>query len=220
MNKKQMSDQFVVGVILTLVGGFLDAYTYICRGGVFANAQTGNIVLFGLSIAKGNFLGSLHYFIPILAFIAGILMAEMIKKQFKTSQKIHWRQIIIGFEIAVLACIAFIPVGTWSNLLSNIMISFVCALQVETFRKFNGNLMATTMCTGNLRSGCEFLYRFVDSRDHRDLSRSLQYFGIIVVFILGAVLGAMLTNLLGIVAILIACIGLVVVFSLMFIPVK
>lgn len=35
------------GLLLAGVGGFLDAYTFVGYGGVFANAQTGNIVLFG-----------------------------------------------------------------------------------------------------------------------------------------------------------------------------
>ena len=34
--KKQMSDTMRLGVLLAIAGGFLDAYTYLCRGGVFA----------------------------------------------------------------------------------------------------------------------------------------------------------------------------------------
>ena len=40
-----------IGLMLCLAGGFLDAYTFVTRGGVFANAQTGNIVLLGLELA-------------------------------------------------------------------------------------------------------------------------------------------------------------------------
>ena len=49
---KQMSEAFLTGAVLAVVGGFLDAYTYICRGAVFANAQTGNIVLMGIRLQK------------------------------------------------------------------------------------------------------------------------------------------------------------------------
>lgn len=217
MNKNiQMSEKFLVGAILTCVGGFLDAYTYICRGGVFANAQTGNIVLFGLNIAKGNINSSLRYLIPIIAFVMGILIAEIIRKKYKNNKKIHWRQIIIAFEIVVLAGIAFLPQGGGYDMLANVLVSFVCSLQVQSFRKFNGNVMATTMCTGNLRSGCEHLYKFVDSRNKIELYRCLQYFVIILIFIFGATIGAILTNLIGIRTILISCIGLISVFLLMF----
>jgi hypothetical protein len=40
------------GVLLAGVGGFLDAYTFVGRGGVFANAQTGNIVLLGVAAGE------------------------------------------------------------------------------------------------------------------------------------------------------------------------
>lgn len=49
---KQMSETHLLAILLAVVGGFLDAYTYICRGHVFANAQTGNIVLLGLHLTN------------------------------------------------------------------------------------------------------------------------------------------------------------------------
>lgn len=48
----QMSESFFLTAILAIVGGFLDAYSYLMRGHVFANAQTGNIVLFGVYLEK------------------------------------------------------------------------------------------------------------------------------------------------------------------------
>ena len=44
-NRGQMSESFLTAVFLSLSGGLQDAYTYLFRGKVFANAQTGNIVL-------------------------------------------------------------------------------------------------------------------------------------------------------------------------------
>ena len=42
---KQMSEAFLTAAFLSISGGLQDAYTYLARGNVFANAQTGNIVL-------------------------------------------------------------------------------------------------------------------------------------------------------------------------------
>ena len=47
----QMSESFLTAVFLSLSGGLQDAYTYLFRGKVFANAQTGNILLVGVSIS-------------------------------------------------------------------------------------------------------------------------------------------------------------------------
>ena len=61
LHTDQMSDSFRIGAMLAVVGGFLDAYTYLARGQVFANAQTGNIVLLGVHLSEGDFKKALSY---------------------------------------------------------------------------------------------------------------------------------------------------------------
>ena len=211
----RISETLLVGTILATVGGFLDAYTYICRGGVFANAQTGNIVLVGIKIANADYRGGLYHLIPVFSFFVGIVVTEYIRRKFKENEKMHWRQVIIAFETIVLAFIAFIP--NTNNVLANILVSFVCSIQVQSFRKINGNLYATTMCTGNLRSATESLYEYKTSNNRNDLIKSLQYYIIIVFFILGALIGTFLTGVFANKTIYFACGLLVVVFVLMFI---
>lgn len=213
---KQMSDAFSTGAILAVVGGFLDAYTYICRDAVFANAQTGNIVLMGIKLAEGNFAGAGRYIIPILAFVAGILISEIVKEIFRKNSFLHWRQIILAFEIIILIFVAFLPSSHGNNMITNSLISFVCSLQVQSFRKVNGNSIATTMCTGNLRSGTELLFSFMKTKSKESLHRSVQYFGIILFFIIGAAIGAVLTNIFSTRAVLFAVFGLFTVFLILF----
>lgn len=214
--KKQMSETYRLGMILAIVGGFLDAYTYISRGGVFANAQTGNIVLLGINAAQGNLEMVGFYFLPIFAFFIGIIAAETIKKRYKYNDNIHWRQIIILIETVTLLIVGFIPSGNLDTL-CNILISFVCSLQVEGFRKVNGNAYATTMCTGNLRSATENLYKYKQTKNKQLLRNSIQYYGIICFFILGAIIGSLLTKIFFTKAVLFSVIGLIIVFTLMFI---
>ncbi|MFR1827335.1 MAG: YoaK family protein [Lawsonibacter sp.] len=97
-----MSESFRLGAVLALTGGFLDAYTYLIRGGVFANAQTGNIVLLGVRLMEGDWGGAGHYLVPILAFAAGVLAAELIRGRFR-GQALHWRQITVAAELLLLA---------------------------------------------------------------------------------------------------------------------
>jgi len=214
--KKQMSETYIIGALLAIIGGFLDAYTYISRDSVFANAQTGNIVLLGVNISNGNIKEASFYLLPIIAFFIGIIAAEMIKKRHKYNESIHWRQIVILMEIITLLVVGFIPKGEY-DMLSNILISFVCSLQVESFRKVNGNAYATTMCTGNLRSATEHLYNYKQTKNKKLLKNSLQYYGIILFFIIGAVIGSIITNIFMTKAVLFTLIGLGIVFMLMYI---
>ena len=131
---------------------------YISRGGVFANAQTGNIVLLGIHIAQQNFEKITTYTLPILAFMVGVMITEIVKLNFRYSTKIHWRQIVIALEILVLLAVSFVPEGICNDLV-NTAVSFVCSMQVESFRAFGGGKKyATTMCTGNLRTATENLF--------------------------------------------------------------
>lgn len=191
MKNTNVSQSFFVGSILAMVGGFLDSYTYLSRGHVFANAQTGNIVLFGLGLVNKNIVKALYYFVPIMSFVLGVIAAEFIRNKFKGKFQLHWRQIVILFEAITLFCVAFIPI----DMAANCLVSFVCSLQVESFRKLHGNPFATTMCTGNLRSGTENLFFGILKKDKTHVKHSVEYFLIILFFICGAGIGALATDL-------------------------
>ena len=55
-----MSESFITAAFLSVSGGLQDAYTYIFRGKVFANAQTGNIVLLGQKLVERNWRMCVH----------------------------------------------------------------------------------------------------------------------------------------------------------------
>ena len=106
---KQMSESIKLGVILAIAGGFMDAYSYMCRGKVFANAQTGNILLLGINISERNWHMALHYLVPVLAFAIGIALADLVKIRTKDLTLLHWRQISVFCEAVILLSVSFIP---------------------------------------------------------------------------------------------------------------
>ncbi len=180
-----MTESIRLGTILTLCGGFLDAYSYLVRGGVFANAITGNIVLTGLNLAQRNWGRSLYCFIPVLAYAAGVFMAELIHD--KLDERTNWKEAILWLELLILLIAGFLPQSM--NALVNFSIAFVCAMQVEAFRKIRGKAYATTMCTGNLRSGTELLSIGFLKHDPEKKKLALHYYWIDFVFCVGAIIG-------------------------------
>ena len=211
----QMSESFITAGFLSLSGGLQDAYTYISRGQVFANAQTGNLVLLGQTLYEHHWTASLHYLIPLLFFALGVAVAEMIRDSFQQAQWLHWRQMVLILEIFILLIVGILPESL--NLLANAMVSFACAMQVQTFRKVHGCSFASTMCIGNIRSGMEALVKYRQNRNTDTLHKAAYYWGIILFFTLGAVLGALLLPKLAMHTIWISCLLLFISFSLMFI---
>ena len=120
-----------------------------------------------------------------------------------------------NIEIALLFVVGFIP----NNLdwLANMLVSFVCAMQVQSFRKVHGNAYASTMCIGNMRSGMQYLYTGLHTKDRAVLRRAMQYFAVIALFAVGAAAGSLLTIHFGNRVIWFCCASLLVSLSFMFI---
>lgn len=198
------AEAFSVAGTLAVTGGFLDAYTYTVRGGVFANAQTGNLVLLGIRLADAQWLAALYYAIPILAFCAGILLTETLRRRLPNRFSARWEYTVLLLEAVLLAVIALTP-QTVPNLLVNTAVSFICSVQVHTFRAVAGAPYASTMCTGNMRSAMENLSRCIAQKDKAAGRRTLVYFAIIVLFAFGAGAGALLSRRLGVLAAFVGC---------------
>ena len=204
----QMSESFLNSAVLAVSGGFQDAYTYFTRDKVFSNAQTGNVVLMSQEFMAGNFIGGIKYLLPFLAFGLGVLVTEQINARYKMAKRIHWRQLIILIEIAILAIVGFIPHSL--NMAATVLVSFSCAMQVQAFRKVNGFAYASTMCIGNLRSGTDALSAFLREKRKEPLIKAFHYYGIIFFFAVGAGIGGNLSVAWGIHTIWGSCILLLI----------
>lgn len=215
MEKIQMSEAFQNSAFLALSGGFQDAYTYNTRDGVFANAQTGNVVLMSQHFMAGEWADGLRYLLPLFAFILGVFVAQRISIHFRYARKLHWRQSVLIAEIIILLFVGLIP--DKYNITATILVSFSCAMQVQSFRKLNGYSYASTMCIGNLRSGTEAFSSYLLEKRPEQLKQSAYYFGIIFLFALGAGIGGNLSGKWGIHTIWVSCILLLVSFFAMFV---
>ena len=213
-HRGQMSEAFRTVMFLSASGGLQDAYTYIGRGKVFANAQTGNIVLMSQSLFDGDLSRFAHYFIPVLSFALGVAAAECIRLRWRQARRIHWRQLVVLTEIVLLFAVGFFP-AAW-DIGANALVSFSCAMQVQAFRKVHGYPFASTMCIGNLRSGMDSLCSWLVAGNHAARSKAFHYFAIILLFALGAGLGSVALGFCGAKAIWFSCLLLAVSFCLMF----
>ena len=216
-NELQMSEAFLTSIFLAVSGGFQDAYTYNTREEVFSNAQTGNVVLMSQHFMCGEWMAGLRYLFPILSFAVGVWVAEQIQGRYRYARKLHWRQSILLLEIVILFVVGFIP--TRLDMMATALVSFSCAMQVQSFRKVNGYSYASTMCIGNLRSGIAALSGYVREHKSSQAEQMLYYFGIIFLFALGAGVGGVLSMNpdVSIRAIWVSCALLLVSFCLMFI---
>lgn len=208
MKNRQMSDSLLIAALITFSGGLQDAYTYFARDHVFANAQTGNMVLMGAHLLDGDIPTTMRYLLPVICFAAGVFVAEQIQARYKENRTVHWRQMILIMEVIALTCSAFVPVSL--NIIANSLISFSCAMQVQAFRNANGYPYASTMCIGNLRSAVDSFSKWVRTKEKDAYTRCMHYLFVIFVFTVGATAGYGLIPVLGMNTILVSSVFLAV----------
>ena len=187
---------------MTVAGGFLDAYTYIVRGGVFANTQTGNIVQCGMALMNGDLFACLRYLLSILAFTLGIFLVVYIR-DIRHIQGLHWRQETVLIEAVILLIVAFLPESR--NTLANTLVAFACGIQLQTFRKVGEYIYTTTMATGNLRSFAYALVYSLNTGEEYYAKRAAVVGSLLLMFMLGAGLGGIFSRMMGVQAVMIPC---------------
>ena len=186
-------EQLMFCLLLTAVGGFFDAYTFVNCDGIFANAQTGNLIFVGIDLIEGNFSEVLHYSIPILSFVIGVLVSKFIETKYKELSIFKHIYMLLLIQIVALIIIS-IKHEYFGVDVRPIVISFICAIQFDGFRKVNNLVFASVFCTGNLRSMSEHLYKYFILKKKESKMPFLIYSSVITVFLLGVILGAAMSK--------------------------
>jgi uncharacterized membrane protein YoaK (UPF0700 family) len=176
-------------VLLTAANGFLDAYTYMTRGGVFANVQTGNVILFAIDLSRRHWGTTLAHLWPIFAFLVGVLLSAHIKSgrvEKIVSHPLRWT---MGIQAVAFAVVGFVPTTVPNNLVT-IPISFLAAMQFTLFRNIGDLTYIAVATTGNLMRCMEAGYSLLVDKDDSARLAFRIYTTLIATFASGAVLGA------------------------------
>jgi uncharacterized membrane protein YoaK (UPF0700 family) len=187
-------------LLLTLANGFLDAHTYLVRGGVFATVQTANVIFFAIDTSERKFTAALAHVWPLLAFIVGVTLASHIKSgrvERTVPRPLVWTMAI---QAVALVVIGFVPASVPRSYVT-VPISFLAAMQIGLFRNIGDLVYLPVATTGNLMRFVEAGYDgFVEK--HAPSRRAFGVYGaLIVAFAAGALIGAVASLALGVHAI-------------------
>ena len=176
-------------ILVTTANGFLDAYTYITRGHVFANVQTGNVILFAIDLSHGNWGSTLRHLWPILAFLVGVLLSAHIKSGRVDNLVTHPMRWTMGIQAVAFATVGFVP-ATVPDSFVTVPISFLAAMQFTLFRSIGDLTYIAVATTGNLMRVMEAGYSVVVDKNDASRLAFRVYGALSATFAGGAVLGA------------------------------
>ena len=160
---------------------------------MFANAQTGNVILLGVDLSEGRVADALGHLWPILAFIAGVTLANFLKSERAQHTSFHPLRWAIGVQVVVLTVVGFLPDSVPDPVVT-IPIAFVAAMQIGLFRAVGEFAYIAIATTGNLMRFTEAGYRALFEHKKAEWRAVRVYAAIILAFAAGAVVGAILTR--------------------------
>jgi uncharacterized membrane protein YoaK (UPF0700 family) len=176
-------------LLLTLANGFLDAHTYIARGGVFANVQTANVIFFAIDSSEGKWSAALAHVWPLLAFIAGMALASHIKSGRVERFVPHALRWTMAVQAVALGIIGFVPASVPHSYVT-VPISFLAAMQIGLFRNIGDLAYLPVATTGNMMRLMESGYDALVEK-HAESRRAFGVYGALIsAFTVGAVTGS------------------------------
>ncbi len=178
--------------LLIFTAGWFGAYTFMLRGGVFCNAQTANVVLLAIALGTGQWIRALYLLIPIGAYFAGAFVSEILGKGVKKLHFLRWDTILIGIEILVVIALGLLPAKA-PDTICQVALNFICSMQFNTFRQVQGIPAATTFVTNHIRGVGDSLAKYSRNRSAA-AAEKLHVHGVMILFFLaGAIVGAMIS---------------------------
>jgi uncharacterized membrane protein YoaK (UPF0700 family) len=190
---RDLSGLLTIACLFTLAGGYFDANSYIAHGHVFATAQTGNIVFFGVYASAGNWTRALRHVFPILAFLLGVVAARLLGAR-PSRNTFHATLLCQGTEIVILAALG--AIGNHMPDFSVVsLLAFVAALQNATFNSLSRWSFNSIVNTRNMQKGVGSFVLWMKNEDTENNRNATVIFGLISVsFAFGAILGALYTR--------------------------
>ncbi|CAI2591503.1 hypothetical protein AKUH3B202X_06020 [Apilactobacillus kunkeei] len=202
----------LIAILLSITSGGIDAYTFIEQGGVFAGLQTGNSILFGISLANHEFDQSLKYIFSIIFFALGIVIIKVMQRKLDS---INIRKVIIMFyEIVVIMIVGLLVKNTSSVLIVGLL-SLVSAAQLQEFKLLKGNPFNPLMMTGNISKIANNAYLALVDHDKKAQSLLMDTIMVITSFILGTFIIGIVDHYLNAYSVLVLIIplSLVIIFN-------
>ena len=188
-----------VALILALNAGFIDAFCFFNYDARFAGAQTGNLIQAGIYLAQRQWVRVADFVIPIGFFVVGVMFRVIMSDRLAKSRR---------FDVLYLLLIQLLGMTVFSLLYPTVLsgipnslavgiLSFLMAIQYDTFKKAHGQAYGSIFMTGNIRTFSVNLAQFVLTREPKYRQNVTVFSFLIGSFFIGAVIATFASRIFG-----------------------
>ncbi len=180
----------VAACLLTAAGASMDTCVYLDHGHVLAAAQTGNIVLFAIHVAAGEFGQATRHVPSFLAFCAGVVISR-IAAQALRRRGLPSRPVRLAAESVALLVLALISHRMTDDAVVA-SIGFLAGYHISSYSHLENWSFNTGMTTGNLWNALRALTAAVTGDGDRGpaLRKAAVFACLVGSFLAGAIFGA------------------------------
>jgi len=182
----------VAGLVLLVATGFVDSYTFLAHGHVFAEAMTGNLVLIGIGAVEPDIVAFWRPLAAYGAFVAGVALLWWIGRRRRSVTRAP-QIATLTFEIVVLGVVGFLPTSV-PQVIVVTAIAFASGLQIAAFRRLGLAKFTTTVMTSNSLHTVDAALTALASGTREDRGAAAQLAGGLAAFMVGVFGGALLTR--------------------------
>ncbi len=208
-NSTKREESWLFMFLLTVVGGFCNAYTFFIWGGLFSTFQTGNLCRLALAALDGDFSKSLAALLGVLGGLLGGAIAVFFQKALQKRGMRFWQILSLLVEAVAFVIVGFLPVSAPAAWVV-FFVSMISIFQLSCFRKLHGKVHNPTIMTGNLRTLGSELGEWIWKHTIKDAKEFISYLGIFLGFPLGVFVGGYLSrDLMGVTAIWVSSVILI-----------
>jgi uncharacterized membrane protein YoaK (UPF0700 family) len=183
-----------LAIVLTVLTGATDAVAFVRLGNVFTSVMTGNMVLLGMAIGRGELTVLEHTGVAVAAFIAGTVIGAHVAGSPRDDDGVWPRRLTVALA-AELGIFVAVAAGWWASgshpagqAQSLLLAASALALGVQSsaILRLKVSGLSTTYLTGTLTT---LIQTLTTTRRLKGSGRSLC---LLIALIAGAGLGALL----------------------------
>lgn len=187
-----LADSWSMLILVTMAGGFAASYSFLARGGVFAFAQTGNIIYSGHALVGGGFWKIFTFLLPVLSYMGGLLTARQLGRRFQEAAT--FQKLILLAEATLFLVTGLLPAGSLMTRISLCLMGYASGLQMETFHRLGEREYTCIMVMGNMKRTVDAFSCYLEHHKSESLHKAWLYVLINGIFCLGSIFGYVLTQ--------------------------
>jgi uncharacterized membrane protein YoaK (UPF0700 family) len=184
----------VAGLVLLVGTGFVDSYTFLAHGHVFAEAMTGNLVLIGIGVVEPEIVEFWRPLAAYAAFVVGVALLWWIAGRRAPATRAP-QVATLTFEVAVLVVVGFLP-SSVPQVVTVTAIAFASGMQIAAFQRLGLAKFTTTVMTSNSLHTVNAALTAWSSGTRQDRLVAVHLAAGLVAFMVGVLGGALLTDVL------------------------